>query len=1301
MKKFSRVISFVVLSAFLINSTIADLAFSMSSGDKLAAASRFGDLLGPQGQDMARIRFILAGHIAGAKDGDSVNLPRLIDAVSSYRDSSEKDKAPVEFEPLQVFGHEMQALPSNLMYVMCRVRHKFLGLHTYYAVFPRAWEGEGFPMEVYTEKEWAEDKIYEFLTDNYIHRRIDYKTSASAAIERDVVHQGFDSVLQWAHDRSNGNFTRSLDSVGIDYYGVVSYIMNRMRGFGISVKLPENPNILPIEGRNASVVIMESAVKERLIRNMVSLRAADGSTEDIIPGAHLSNNYLNILLTPQEIRTLSKGGKAAERIKHEITCRIVHEIGVSFGLPIIFFDNLRPVNIFDLLWNSQGDWDAVRRELNSHGIDPLVAGLRPDNIYQIQDLDTNIDTRDIASGGVSATPPEGVSKVGLEEALRDAALLSPLARKFIKIISVTTPDAGPKSAIASVELASKSSYSAFRLYYYWWYWRMVFDFDNIYVESERGFLDNRFADTLMELKKAGFINIASENIVNSDSSITATDKLRLIAAAFPVVINDQKAIDVNGSLRAKSGVVTYPNGDLEAKLPPPSSGDAAVFETTRQIADTVTRALNEFMMSSSRTIREEARSVINRNHEAAYFLGMAVMDGIGRSLNASKPALGPNAFQAYERFIRELRSRGVVAGDRRSSELGKLLGELARRVKNTKPGKNPQAALNVIVFDKALQAEPFTVTDYLASYQEAAVVFGYEALSEKRPDDTARRDLKGLMAAGYLKASKKRGEYELTAKGKSKVAELAPQLDPVINKDIMSFIPREIIDALDNYKEKKLVVGVPTEIKRYAERVGLTPAGVKALVSLGITVIVQRGAGREHFNDGEYIAAGARMANTASEVWEQSDIIKKVKEPLNSAELGINELDLMRPGQIVYTYLHLASPDCRDLTYSMFQKGVTGIAYETIVVVDENGKKRTPVLEPMSIIAGHLGGYFGVIYSLWSETVKLSGEDVVRLTKAGKGMMARVKSDYTHAQGFRDVAKGKKAVVMGGGISGLAAARTLLKCGVQVTITDADPDKVKELKRILGIYGKKVEVMLVSRDINSPSPDLLKRYQEADMLYGCILKRGAPAPQISPELMAKISKPELGGKKKSAVINIAIDQGGNFPESHSTYYDNPVYFDSLGNMMFGVANMPDFVGGIASVDLERTNVADTAALSMGFAKAMELSPRLKGGVNIYDKHLFIDDLHDTYGDIPIASFAQIIPSAGKETLADQNGAVSRQGGAGEMAPGFEMAATVNDERLAIGSIATFEEVFKGARRKNEKEAIYRQIWMRLSSVSWL
>ncbi|HPM43429.1 MAG TPA: hypothetical protein PLV52_06330, partial [Candidatus Omnitrophota bacterium] len=467
------------------------------------------------------------------------------------------------------------------------------------------------------------------------------------------------------------------------------------------------------------------------------------------------------------------------------------------------------------------------------------------------------------------------------------------------------------------------------------------------------------------------------------------------------------------------------------------------FEITPSAAQGVTKAFQEFFEASIGSSRQKkAIAEMERYPEAVYAFAREILYTIETG-NAFSPAFGKNAKIAYDSALKASMLRGrMTKGDPRFNNLKALMEKTERTIphssplratdRRSAPGKSSQAALQVIVFDKALQSEPFTVTDYLASYQEAAPVFGYEILSERRPDDTARRDFKGLIALGYLKASKRRGEYELTSKGRTKVAELAIQLDPVINKDIMSFIPQEIIDALDNYKGKKMVVGVPTEIKRYAERVGLTPAGVKALVSLGITVIVQRGAGREHFKDEEYMAAGARMADTASEVWAVSDIIKKVKEPLNSEELGINELDMMRPGQIVYTYLHLASPDCRDLAYSMFQKGVTGIAYETIIVVDESGKKRTPVLEPMSVIAGHLGGYFGVIYSLWSETVRAAGKDTVRLSKTGKNMMARVKSDYTHARGFRGVANGKKAVVMGGGISGLAAARTLLKYGVQV-----------------------------------------------------------------------------------------------------------------------------------------------------------------------------------------------------------------------------------------------------------------------------
>nr|HPM42765.1 hypothetical protein [Candidatus Omnitrophota bacterium] len=407
MKKFNRSVSFVVLAAFLVNSIFTDLAFSQISSDKLATASRFGDLLGPQGQDMARIRFILAGHIAGARDGDGIDLPRLIENVSTYRDSKEVDKAPVEFEPLQVFGHEMTPLPSNLMYVMCRLRHRFLGVQTYYAVFPRAWEGAGFPIEVYTDKEWSENKIYEFLADSYMPKRSDYHPGIAQAIERDVAHQGFDSVLQWAHDPANADYIRPVTSIGMDYEATILHITTRLTGFGVKILGADGRSILPLSARKSSIVVVAGPVKERLARNMVSLRSIDGTPLDIVPSAHLSNNYLNTLLTPQDIRTLSKGGKNADRIKDDITARWVHEVGVSVGLPVIFFDGLRPVNIFDLLWKHNGDWDSVRAELDSRKIDALSAGFRADSVYRMQDLDTNIETRDAASGygmGEDETP---------------------------------------------------------------------------------------------------------------------------------------------------------------------------------------------------------------------------------------------------------------------------------------------------------------------------------------------------------------------------------------------------------------------------------------------------------------------------------------------------------------------------------------------------------------------------------------------------------------------------------------------------------------------------------------------------------------------------------------------------------------------------------------------------------------------------------------------------------------------------------------------------------------------------------
>lgn len=535
-----------------------------------------------------------------------------------------------------------------------------------------------------------------------------------------------------------------------------------------------------------------------------------------------------------------------------------------------------------------------------------------------------------------------------------------------------------------------------------------------------------------------------------------------------------------------------------------------------------------------------------------------------------------------------------------------------------RPGKSPRDLMRLIAFDAGLQNEPFSVRDLLASYQdarEAAPQLGFEALSVARPDDTMRRDLKWLeKQMKFVEPAKERGIYRLTKKGQEEIVRLRGEMQTELKTDLAKLIPQSLIDACASKKER-LVVGVPKEIKPFAERVGLTPEGVRVLVSFGVTVLVEKGAGREHFSDDAYRRAGARLVDTPRDVWDNARIIVKVKEPLESKVLGINELELMREGQIVYTYLHLAMKDCRDLAYALYRKNVTGIAYETIIV-DENGKPVTPALRPMSIIAGNLGGYFSVIYSLWSEIAEAGGRKTVALTAEGTEAMKRLKADYTSAAGFKNIAKGRKAVVLGGGVAGERMAKTLLRQGVSVTITDADPGRVAELTRTFSIYGKQAEVMLVSRDIDSPSAALLERYKEADILGGCILVPGAKAPQMGEKLFAEIS-----AAKPKTIVDIAIDQDGNFPEARATYYSDPVYVDSWGNKRFSVANMPDYVGGVASVELEKSKIVWNLALTLGLEKALELFPELSGGVNMREGKLYVEKLYGLYPDIPQGSSA--------------------------------------------------------------------------------
>ena len=174
------------------------------------------------------------------------------------------------------------------------------------------------------------------------------------------------------------------------------------------------------------------------------------------------------------------------------------------------------------------------------------------------------------------------------------------------------------------------------------------------------------------------------------------------------------------------------------------------------------------------------------------------------------------------------------------------------------------------------------------------------------------------------------------------------------------------------------------------------------------------------------------------------------------------------------------------------------------------------------------------------------------LNETGKHIFQSIKEEYVTIAGAQGALKDDRAVILGGGVSGVAAAARLLSMGIEkVTITDIQPSRVETLKDMFAEYGERVQVLLEDKDINNPSAQLLAAYKEADYLYGCILVPGTQTPQMSTELLAEISE-----KSKSLIVDIALDQGGNFPDAYSRHYDDPAYVDEFGNVRFSVPNMP-------------------------------------------------------------------------------------------------------------------------------------------------
>src|ERR1700674_2708106 len=300
-----------------------------------------------------------------------------------------------------------------------------------------------------------------------------------------------------------------------------------------------------------------------------------------------------------------------------------------------------------------------------------------------------------------------------------------------------------------------------------------------------------------------------------------------------------------------------------------------------------------------------------------------------------------------------------------------------------------------------------------------------------------------------------------------------------------------------------MIIGVPKEIKEQEHRVGLVPATASTLTRRGHTVLVQKSAGvGSGFADEDYVAVGAKIIDTAEELFRQAEMIVKVKEPLK-AEYG-----LLRQGQILFTYLHLAAS--KPLTEALLKSGVTGVAYETIQVGN-----RLPLLEPMSEIAGRMSIVMGAYY-----LAKHNG---------GSGVLLG---------GVPGVLPGS-VVVVGGGTSGVNAARMATWLGADGTILDVDLERMRFLDLTMGN----------TRTLYSNEANLHELMLTTDLLIGAVLLPGAKAPKLITRAMLKKMKPG------SVLVDISIDQGGCAETSRPTTRLQPIYVEE-GVTHYCVPNMP-------------------------------------------------------------------------------------------------------------------------------------------------
>lgn len=344
-----------------------------------------------------------------------------------------------------------------------------------------------------------------------------------------------------------------------------------------------------------------------------------------------------------------------------------------------------------------------------------------------------------------------------------------------------------------------------------------------------------------------------------------------------------------------------------------------------------------------------------------------------------------------------------------------------------------------------------------------------------------------------------------------------------------------------------MIVGVPKEIKEREYRVGMTPAGVRTLIEDGHQVLIETGAGLgSGLDDEQYRAAGAEMMPLAANVYEQAELIVKVKEPLSA------EYELLRPQQNLFTFLHLAAAP--DLTALLLKRRVTAIAYETV----QHDDGTLPLLQPMSEVAGRMSVQVGAHF--------------LQKEHGGKGVL------LAGAPGVRP----GRVVVLGAGTVGSNAVRIAVGMGADVTVLDIDPSRLALLD---DHYGNHILTLI------SNSQNIEDEVSRADLLIGAVLVPGGRTPQLVPEQLVAQMGPG------SVILDVAVDQGGCIATTRPTSHDAPIHL--LHEVLhYGVANMPGAVSQTSTFALTNSTLPYIQQLArLGVQQALKADPALDRGLN--------------------------------------------------------------------------------------------------------